>query len=151
MRAIRRSHIEAWVKKMDAAGLAPGTVCTRYNNVRSVFRAAKRDNYLGPIRPTGSTCRASAAPRRRSMPTTAEIGKIMAAADVSFRPLIALCAFAGLRLGEAAAVKIDDVGFLRHTLTVVRQVQRGAARAFDMNALRILLGARRVVLLPGRC
>src|ERR1700752_401073 len=34
LRSIRRSHIEAWVKSMNAAGLAPGTVATRFNNVR---------------------------------------------------------------------------------------------------------------------
>ena len=37
---------------------------------------------------------------------------------------IAVCAFAGLRLGEAAALKFDDVDFLRRQLRVRRQVQR---------------------------
>src|SRR6476619_2635986 len=36
LNAIRRSHVEAWVKKITAAGLAPGTVKTRFNNVRAV-------------------------------------------------------------------------------------------------------------------
>ena len=42
MRAIRASHIEAWVKSMTAAGLAPGTVTARFNSIRAVFRAAHR-------------------------------------------------------------------------------------------------------------
>lgn len=38
MRQVRRSDVEVWIKSMDAAGLAPGTIKTRYVNVRSVFR-----------------------------------------------------------------------------------------------------------------
>ncbi len=34
-----------------------------------------------------------------------------------------MCAFAGLRLGEAAGVLLGDVDFLRRTLTVERQIQ----------------------------
>ena len=50
MKTIRRSHFEAWVKKMTASGLAPGTVKTRFNNVRAVFRAAHRDKILHDLR-----------------------------------------------------------------------------------------------------
>lgn len=34
-----------------------------------------------------------------------------------------MCAFAGLRLGEAAGLQVGDVDFLRRTLSVRRQVQ----------------------------
>ena len=50
---------------------------------------------------------------------------MLEAADESFQPFLGLCAFAGLRLGEAAAVQVGDVDFLRRTLKVSRQVQRG--------------------------
>lgn len=46
MRQIRRSDVEVWIRSMDAAGLAPGSIKTRYVNVRSVFRAAVRDRVL---------------------------------------------------------------------------------------------------------
>ena len=49
-------------------------------------------------------------------------------ADDSFRPFVALCAFAGLRLGEAAAVQVGDVDFLRRELRVSRQLQRAGRR-----------------------
>jgi hypothetical protein len=47
MKQVRRSDIETWIKQMDAAGLAPGTIKTRYVNVRSVFRAAVKDRLIG--------------------------------------------------------------------------------------------------------
>jgi integrase len=69
-------------------------------------------------------------PRRRraeaamTIPTTAEIGKTLKAADGPFRAYVALCAFAGLRVGEAAGVQVGDIDFLRRTLNVSRQIQR---------------------------
>ena len=61
--AIRRSHVELWIKKMNADGLAPSTIKTRYNNVRTTFRAASPTRSLGPSRPKESPCRASGAQR----------------------------------------------------------------------------------------
>jgi integrase len=71
---------------------------------------------------------------------------LMGAADVRFRPFIGLCAFAGLRLGEAAAVKADDIDFLRQTLTVSRQVQRATKDQVEIRAPKY--GSERVVFLP---
>ena len=47
MKQVRRSEVETWIKQMDAAGLAPGTIRTRFVNVRSVFRAAVNDRAIG--------------------------------------------------------------------------------------------------------
>ena len=58
------------------------------------------------------------------IPTPETVGRILAAADPWFAPLIGLCAFTGLRLGEAAGVQLGDIDWLRKTLTVSRQVQR---------------------------
>lgn len=40
-----------------------------------------------------------------------------------FAPFISVCAFAGLRLGEAAGLQLGDVDFLRRTISVSRQIQ----------------------------
>ncbi len=69
----------------------------------------------------------------------------MAVADERFQPFIALCAFAGLRLGEAAGVQLGDVDFLRKSLKVSRQVQRVNGGAIDVRAPKY--GSERVVYL----
>ena len=146
IRQIRRSEVEVWIKSMDAAGLAPGTIKTRYVNVRSVFRAAVRDRVIGTD-PTDTV----RLPRRRradaamSMPTPEEVGLLITAAEDEMRTFIALCAFAGLRLGEAAAVQLNDVNFVRKTLNVTRQVQRITGGAIDVRAPKY--GSERVVQL----
>ena len=144
MRQVRRSDVEVWIKSMDAAGLAPGTIKTRYVNVRSVFRAAVRDRVIGTD-PTDTV----RLPRRRradaamSIPTPADVGLLMTAAEDGFRTFIALCAFAGLRLGEAAAVQLGDVDFVGAALAVTRQVQRVNGGAIDVRAPKY--GSERVV------
>jgi integrase len=145
--AVRRSHIETWIKRMNADRLAPGTIKTRYNNVRTTFRAAKSDKIIG-----ADPTKGVALPRERraeaamKIPSPEEVGKLMAAAEAWFRPYIAMCAFAGLRQGEAAAVKLDDIDFLRRKLAVTRQVQRVPGGEHEIRAPKY--GSERVVFLP---
>jgi integrase len=133
LRSLVRGHIESWVKAMQAAdrgggkpkGLAPGTIRTRFNNVRSVLRAAVRDRLI-PVDPSEGV----RLPRGRrahislTLPTTEQVRKLLDVAEPPFRLFIALCGFAGLRLGEAAALQVGDVDLAQRTLRVSRQVQR---------------------------
>ncbi|WP_242498004.1 tyrosine-type recombinase/integrase [Nocardioides glacieisoli] len=146
MKQIRRSDVETWIKQMNAAGLAPGTIKTRYVNVRSVFRAAVKDRVIGSDPTDGVRLpRGRRADVAMSIPAPEEVGQLMAVADERFRPFIALCAFAGLRLGEAAGVRLVDVDFLRRSLKVSRQVQRVNGGAIDVRAPKY--GSERVVYL----
>ncbi len=152
LKSIRRSHVERWVKAISSE-LAPTTVKTRYVIVRSVFRAAVADRIIASDPSEGITL-----PRRRkqeaamAIPILAEVGRLVANADSErvstrrgFRAYVALCAFAGLRKGEAAAVQVSDIDFLRRQLKVSRQLQR------DGNGYSIRppkYGSERVVYLP---
>ncbi len=149
--AVRRSHVETWIKKMSADGLAASTIKTRFNNVRTTFLAAKADKVIGSVPTEGVTL-----PRERRIesamriPAPQEVGKVLAAAEVWFKPYIALCAFAGLRQGEAAAVKLEDIDFLRRQLKVTRQVQRipGGAVGARAEIRPPKFNSERVVFLP---
>lgn len=116
--------IEAWVKSMDKKGLAASTVRTRFNYVRGVFLAAVRDKVIGTAPTDGIRL-----PRVRrhdaamTIPTPEQVKIALDAADAYFATFIAICAFAGLRLGETAGLQVGDVDFLRRTISVRRQVQ----------------------------
>lgn len=69
----------------------------------------------------------------------------MAVADERFQPSIAVCAFAGWRLGELAGVQLDDADFLRKTLKISRQAQRVNGRTINVRAPKY--GSERVVYL----
>jgi integrase len=147
LRTIRRSHVEAWVKQMMAV-LAPSTIDTRFTIVRGVFRAAVADRLIAHDPTVGVVL-----PRKRkaeasmSIPTNADVAKLLNAAEPPNRPksrpgftaYVALCAFAGLRRGEALGVQVGDVDFLARTLRVTRQLQR--AKSADIKADKDLVQA----------
>lgn len=128
VRDVRTSDVQAWIADMSAR-LAPSTVRTRYNYVRSAFRAAKVDRLI-PVDPCDAVrwSRASRARDELVFMEHAEVAAALAVADDWFRPFVKVCAFAGLRLGEAAGLRVSDVDFLRRTIRVDRQVQ-GSSRA----------------------
>jgi integrase len=134
---------------MTAAGLAPGTVHTRVQNVRAVLRGAVRDRVI-----TSDPTDRVPLPRRRrreqamTVPTPRQVGALLAAADDRFTAFIAVCAFGGLRLGEAAALQVGDVDFLRRRLLVSRQVQRGPGGAVELRAPKH--GSERTIVVPDR-
>lgn len=152
LKVIRRSHVETWVKSMSTKW-APTTIKTRFVIVRSVFRAAVADRVIAADPTVGVTL-----PRRRKVeaamriPTVEQVGMLLAHADSNrvstrhgFRAYVALCAFAGLRKGEAAGVQVGDIDFIRRQLTVSRQLQRHG----DTYAVRLpKYGSERVVHLP---
>ncbi|HSV41637.1 MAG TPA: site-specific integrase [Nocardioidaceae bacterium] len=144
LKSIRRSHVESWVKSLVASGLAASTIKTRFNVLRSVFRAAIADRAIVADPSVGVTL-----PRRRSrdasmtIPSEQQVGAVLRAARPEFQAFIALCAFAGLRSGEAAGVQVADVGL--RELRVARQVQRDS-REVAVRAPKY--GSERLVYVP---
>ncbi|HTS99350.1 MAG TPA: hypothetical protein VMI33_22295 [Streptosporangiaceae bacterium] len=88
LRGLRRSHLESWVKQMQLAGLAPGTISTRYGNVRSALRAAVRDRVIASDPAEGVTL-----PRTRRqdaamvLPTIRQVAALLDAVPARWRGL----------------------------------------------------------------
>ncbi|HET6752612.1 MAG TPA: tyrosine-type recombinase/integrase [Jiangellaceae bacterium] len=118
--SIRRSEVQAFVKALGER-LAPSTVATVYQHVRSVFRAAGVDRVIA-----SSPCQRIALPRREReqvvpLPTDTVIA-IAAGMPERLAAMVTLMAGTGLRPGEAAGVTADRVDFLRRTIRVDRQL-----------------------------
>lgn len=112
-----------------------------------MLRAARRDKVLAE-----DPSEKIALPRRRRadsamiIPTAEQVGALVQAADVDFDAFVGLCAYAGLRLGEAAALQVGDVDFLRREVNVRRQVQRANGGAVELRAPKY--GSERVIPAP---
>ena len=130
MKSIRSSHVQQWVKAMSqpatsrSKGLAATTIRTRYNFVHMAFRAAVQDRVIS----TDPSDRIALPRTRRAesamtIPTPEKVALALGSASEVFQPFVAVCAFAGLRLGEAAGLQLRDVDFLRRTIRVARQIQ----------------------------
>ncbi|MCK3768550.1 site-specific integrase [Microbacterium aerolatum] len=123
VRSVKASQVQAWVRAEDKRGLAASTIKTRLNYVQMCFRAAKIDKIISDSPAVGVK-----PPRQRKREVTL---KVLSAEQVAsalnaagaFEPFVAVCVFAGLRLGEAAGLQLGDVNFLKRTIRVERQVQ----------------------------
>lgn len=130
---LSRDHFQAWVNEMRGRGLKASTIRTRYNYVHMAMRAAvgtriQRDpSKIASRKRDDGGVRLPALPKASSetmkIPEPAQVAKILAGADAHFEAFVAVCAFAGLRLGEAAALRVEDVDFLKRRIRVRRQVQ----------------------------
>lgn len=144
---IRKSHVQAWVKQMSL-DLAPTTIETRMVMVRAVLRAAVDDKLIAED-PAADVVlpRKPKVEAAMKIPTPEVVGSYLRSAEPANRPksrpgflaYVALCAFAGLRRGEALGVQVADIDFLGRKLEVRRQLQR--AKASDVEAGRNLVSA----------
>lgn len=135
LKSITRAHIEQWVKLIQkgtgtARGkpLAPGTMAARLQVARTIFRAAVAEKKI-PSDPTMGVKlpRLRKAEASMRIPTSAQVGAWLDHSEPHWRALIALCAFGGMRLGEASALQVGDIDFLKRTIKIQRQVQRKGA------------------------
>ena len=160
LRSIRRSHVEGWVSRWRRRSRPrPSTPASPSCAVCSALQWL-----IGSSRatPTGGVV----LPRKRkaeaamTIPTNADVALLLNAAEPPNRPksrpgftaFVALCAFAGLRGGEALGVQVGDIDFLARTLRVKRQIQR--AKAANVAAAKGLVEAVAgitVILRPPKC
>lgn len=131
---IRRSDIETWIKRMSAGvgytrPLADQTVRDRAVKASNMFGAAVRDriiphNPADDIRLPISSHRATT-----QFPTAEQVAAILDAAnETMWYAFIATAAFAGLRVGEVSALRVNDIVYLKRIIRVDRQVQNRHGR-----------------------
>ena len=130
----------------SGTSLATGLPCLV---TTTVLRGAVKDRVLAVDPSAGvklpRTRRADVA---MELLTAGQVRSLLDGADRYFRPFIALCAFAGLRLGEAAALQVGDVDVAGRRLSVHRQVQRENGGSVDIRAPKY--GSERTVHLADR-
>lgn len=142
---LRRSHGEAYVKQL-ANRLAPTTVKTRVAYVRIALRAAMLDRRLAydPLKGVKLPAKRKTEHTMR-LPSPAEVRAIRGAIDPAWASFVDVMAYAGLRIGEAAALQVGDIDFLRRTIHVQRQIQN---RVGALDVLPPKHGSERVVPIP---
>ncbi|GAA1733073.1 site-specific integrase [Microbacterium paludicola] len=143
---VKPSHVQGWVTAELKRGLAASTVRTRLNYVQMAFRAAAADKVI-PSSPAANVKppRARKAEAAMRVLTAEQVAAVLAAAG-DFRPFIEVCVFAGLRLGEAAGLQLEDVNFLGRTIYVRRQVQGATHKTAELVPPKY--GSERAIYVP---
>jgi integrase len=144
---LRPSHLQAWVKVMTDKPLAPNTIRSRFDHVRAAIRAAVADRVIPfDVTTTVTLPRPRRAEAAMVVPTTTQVGEALHRAPERFAAFVAVCAFGGLRLGEAAGLRVSDINFMRREVHVRRQAQLVNGGGVDIRPPKY--GSERIVYIP---
>jgi integrase len=121
--AIRPNDIRGWIADLEDRGYAPATIAKAYQILSRTFRVAVTDGLI-PRTP----CREIKLPKderdEKRFLTPDEVEQLADAIDARYRLLVLVGAYTGLRFGELAALRTDDLDLLRKTLRVDEQLAR---------------------------
>lgn len=143
---LRVSHVEQWIREQSES-LAPSTIRTRLTQVRGVIRGAVGDRKLREDVTAGvKPPKARRKQHAMTIPSVGAVSRLLGAVEDQYRPMFALCAYAGLRIGEACAVRLEDLDLDAGTLHVQRQVVRKEGGGSELGPPKA--ESERVVYLP---
>jgi integrase/recombinase XerD len=113
--AATRAHIEMYRSTMEHRGLAPSTIDRRLSTVCGYFRFAHIDGRI-PSNPAQYVRRPKVQPTERHGMDRGELGRFLFTAehfDRDHAALAVLLGLNGLRVSEACATNVEDLGFER--------------------------------------
>jgi integrase len=110
--AVKPSDVKGWTAKLKADGRAESYVYALHARLSQLFSDAVHDGIV-PRNPCSRRTSPGAGSQTPYVATTAQVWALYDAVPVGIRPAILLGAHAGLRLAEAAALRPEDVDFMR--------------------------------------
>jgi integrase len=118
--ALRPSQVKAWTAKLAAEGLAPSYVHGLHRRLSQILSDAVNDGVLGR-NPRSRRTSPPMGKQKAYVATTEQIWALYDAVPDHLRVAVLLGAFAGLRVGEAAGLRVSDVDFIRGIVHPVAQ------------------------------
>ncbi|MFG6401464.1 tyrosine-type recombinase/integrase [Microbacterium sp. P04] len=119
IRQVRPSEVTAWVTALQAK-YAPSTVYALHRRLAQLFTDAVHDGLVAKS-PCSRRTSPPAPKQRAYVATTEQVWALHDALPSYYRPVVLLGAFAGLRVGEIAALRASDVDFMRGVISPMIQ------------------------------
>jgi integrase len=140
---VRYSDTQAWVAELSARR-GSSIVRTAYSVLARILDDAVRDRMLATNPARGAKLPKKRPPSRRVYLTAAQLDAL-ATESGRYRSLVLLLGVGGLRWGEAAALRVSDINFLRRRV----ELTRNAVMVSDRVIVGTLKGNKnRTVVLP---
>lgn len=124
---VAHADVVGWVAGLSASGLAPATVRHAHRVLSLMLGLAVRDGRLSRNPADGVRLPAASTPQKRFL-THAQVADLAEAAG-DYGLAVRVLAYAGLRFGELAALRVERVDLLRRRIEVVESVTEIAGRA----------------------
>ncbi len=116
LKSVRPSEVRTWVVSLSGRGYSPSYVYALHRRLSQLFTDAQHDGLVAKNPCSRRT--SPAAPKQRAyVATTEQVWALHDALPEYFRPVVLLGAFAGLRVAEIAALRVEDVDFMRGIIT----------------------------------
>ena len=121
------------VERLGREGLAPGTVTSCVNILSGLLRFALKRKLIphNPVRDLDRDDRPGS--KRQSEPrylTQAELNLLLAQLGDTFRPVVYVCLYAGLRISETLGLLWADIDLKAGTISVERQLAPTGERVY---------------------
>ncbi|MCE5288077.1 MAG: site-specific integrase [Nocardiaceae bacterium] len=130
LQAIRPTMVKSWLAKLKKNGLADSYVYTLHSRLSQILADAVHDGLLA--RNPCSRRTSPGQPKQKPYVATEEqVWAIHDAMPEHMRSAILLGAFSGLRTGEAVALRLSDVDFMRGVIHPKIQEQRSKKATGD--------------------
>jgi integrase len=125
--SVTNADVVAWVASMRSAGLSASRVRQAYHLLSTMLDATVRDRRLASNPAAGVDLPRLPRKERRYL----DHGQVAALAQAcgTYRPLVLVLAYCGLRWGEAAALRVRRVDTMRARLEITESVTEVAGRA----------------------
>ena len=125
-------EVQAWLdglKKRKGGEVSPQTAKNFRTTLRTLFAFAEKRGYIAKGKnPIIDTEEITSAGGDVEIFTPIEMAKLLGAADSKFQPVLALCAFAGIRTAEIERLAWEDVDLPRRFIKIHREVAKTASR-----------------------
>jgi integrase len=114
--AVKPSQIKAWTARLKAEGRADSYVYALHARLSQLMSDAVHDGVIAR-NPCSRRTSPGTGSQRPYVATTDQVWALYDAMPAGLRPAVLLGSFAGLRLAEAAALRREDVDFMRGVIS----------------------------------
>lgn len=122
--SVTRGLVQEWVNDMFAQGRAARTVSTIYGRFHAFMTWAALEGYI-PANPCQDIVMPRGNSREHIILSPDEVTRLLAATPEHYRLLVETLVKTGMRIGEAAELRVKDLDLPRRRVRINRAVARG--------------------------
>jgi len=142
---IRPDHFRKWLARLQEKSLSGDTVVATYRVLSRIMRTAEIDRFISRSPCIGIELPSATSHGEMRFLSPEEVGALADAVPERYRTLVYFAAYTGLRWGEIAALRVDDVNILKGTVDVRKSMSELNGR---IQVGPTKTGKRRTVSLP---